>query len=52
MKISFQALYDTTNEMAYEIQKEKGWNDSALAHLKKAVLNFESHPVIWKVSSN
>ncbi|XP_044496257.1 alpha-farnesene synthase-like isoform X2 [Mangifera indica] len=40
MKISFQALYDTTNEMAYEIQKEKGWSDSALAHLKKAWADF------------
>ncbi|KAK2644276.1 hypothetical protein Ddye_019471, partial [Dipteronia dyeriana] len=25
MKLSFQALYDTTNQIAYEIQKEKGW---------------------------
>lgn len=30
MKMSIQALYDTTNEIAYEIQKDKGWNDSVL----------------------
>ncbi|XP_031247510.1 alpha-farnesene synthase-like, partial [Pistacia vera] len=39
MKISFQALYDTTNEIAYEIQK-KGWNDSVLPQLKKVWAEF------------
>lgn len=37
MKICFQTLYDTTNDFAFDIQKEKGWN-SALPHLQKAVL--------------
>ncbi|KAK2644467.1 hypothetical protein Ddye_019662 [Dipteronia dyeriana] len=34
MKLCFQALYDTTNQIAYEIQKEKGWN-RVLPDLKK-----------------
>ncbi|KAK3207120.1 hypothetical protein Dsin_021166 [Dipteronia sinensis] len=34
MKIFFQALYDTINEMADEIQHEKGWN-KVLPYLKK-----------------
>lgn len=36
MKRSFQALYETTNEVANEIQKEKGWN-TILPHLRKVV---------------
>ncbi|TXG57112.1 hypothetical protein EZV62_018425 [Acer yangbiense] len=34
MKIFFQVLYDTTNEMADEIRNEKGWNQ-VLPYLKK-----------------
>ncbi|TXG47445.1 hypothetical protein EZV62_026739 [Acer yangbiense] len=34
MKIFFQALHDTINEMADEIQHEKGWN-KVLPYLKK-----------------
>ncbi|KAH7568888.1 hypothetical protein JRO89_XS06G0067700 [Xanthoceras sorbifolium] len=34
MKIFFQALYDTINEMAHEIEDEKGWNQ-VLPYLKK-----------------
>ncbi|KAK4857921.1 hypothetical protein QYF36_008232 [Acer negundo] len=34
MKLCFQALYDTTNQIAYEIQNEKGWNQ-VLPDLKK-----------------
>ncbi|TXG47435.1 hypothetical protein EZV62_026729 [Acer yangbiense] len=34
MKIFFQALYDTINEIANEIQHEKGWNQ-VLPYLKK-----------------
>ncbi|KAI9198954.1 hypothetical protein LWI28_025014 [Acer negundo] len=36
MKLCFQALYDTTNQIAYEIQNEKGWNQ-VLPDLKKVV---------------
>ncbi|KAM3714985.1 hypothetical protein ACB098_01G376600 [Castanea mollissima] len=39
MKICFLALYNTTNEIANEIQKEKGWNQ-LLPHLKKAWTDF------------
>lgn len=39
MKICFQTLYDTTNEIAYEIQKEKGW-DSVLPHLQEVWADF------------
>ncbi|XP_059661015.1 alpha-farnesene synthase-like isoform X2 [Cornus florida] len=34
MKICYEALYNTTNEVANEIKKEKGWN-SVLPHLQK-----------------
>ncbi|TXG47244.1 hypothetical protein EZV62_026538 [Acer yangbiense] len=34
MKLCFQALYDTTNQIAYEIQNDKGWNQ-VLPDLKK-----------------
>ncbi|KAK3188179.1 hypothetical protein Dsin_027740 [Dipteronia sinensis] len=37
MKLCFQALYDTTNQIAYEIQKEKGWN-RVLPDLKKVMV--------------
>lgn len=36
MKICFWTLFNTTDEIAVEIQKEKGWN-SVLPHLQKAV---------------
>ncbi|XAR53728.1 Alpha-farnesene synthase [Bertholletia excelsa] len=39
MKICFEALYNTTNEVACEIQKEKGWN-SVLPYLQKAWADF------------
>nr|UFQ06454.1 alpha-farnesene synthase [Zanthoxylum ailanthoides] len=39
MKRSFQALYETTNEVANEIQKEKGWN-RILPHLRKVWADF------------
>ncbi|CAK9163551.1 unnamed protein product [Ilex paraguariensis] len=39
MKICFQALYDTTNEIAFEIQRVKG-GKSVLPHLRKAWENF------------
>ncbi|KAL5839736.1 hypothetical protein ACOSQ4_012344 [Xanthoceras sorbifolium] len=39
MKLCFQALYDTTHQMAYEIQKEKGWN-SVLPNLKTVWADF------------
>lgn len=39
MQICFQALYDTINETAYEIQKEKGW-DLVLPHLQQVVILF------------
>ncbi|CAL5408557.1 unnamed protein product [Camellia sinensis] len=35
MKICFQALYNTTNEVAHSIQKEKGWKNSILPYLHK-----------------
>ncbi|CAL5410994.1 unnamed protein product [Camellia sinensis] len=35
MKICFQAFYNTTNEVAHEIQKEKGWKNSILPYLHK-----------------
>ncbi|KAK3198829.1 hypothetical protein Dsin_022244, partial [Dipteronia sinensis] len=38
MKIFFQALYDTINEIAKEIQHEKGWNQ-VLPYLKKVWAN-------------
>ncbi|XAR53727.1 Alpha-farnesene synthase [Bertholletia excelsa] len=34
MKICFEALYNTTNEVASELQREKGWN-SVLPYLHK-----------------
>ncbi|KAM7525187.1 hypothetical protein LguiA_015089 [Lonicera macranthoides] len=37
MKICFQTLYDTTNDFAFNIQKEKAWN-TVLSHLQKVVL--------------
>ncbi|KAJ4703292.1 Terpene synthase [Melia azedarach] len=40
MKICFQALYETANEMANEIQKEKGWNIKVLPHLRKVWADF------------
>ena len=38
MKICFLALYNTTNEIANEIQKEKGCGNPLLPHLKEVVL--------------
>ncbi|KAK3198731.1 hypothetical protein Dsin_022146 [Dipteronia sinensis] len=38
MKIFFQVLYDTINEIAKEIQHEKGWNQ-VLPYLKKVWAN-------------
>ncbi|KAF5943684.1 hypothetical protein HYC85_017761 [Camellia sinensis] len=43
MKICFQALYNTTNEVAYEIQEEKGWQNSVLPYLHK-VKNVSTTP--------
>ncbi|KAL7213323.1 hypothetical protein ACSBR2_015939 [Camellia fascicularis] len=40
MKICFQALYNTTNEVAHEIQKEKGWKNSILPYLHKVWADF------------
>ncbi|CAL5410998.1 unnamed protein product [Camellia sinensis] len=40
MKICFQALYNTTNEVAYEIQEEKGWKNSVLPYLHKVWVDF------------
>lgn len=37
MKICFWALYNTTEDIAVEIQKEKGLNNSVLPYLQKAV---------------
>lgn len=37
MKLCFQVLQDTTNAVANEIQKEKGW-DNVLPMLQQAVL--------------
>ncbi|PIN22184.1 Alpha-farnesene synthase [Handroanthus impetiginosus] len=39
IKRCFWTLYDTTNDIHLEIQKEKGWN-SVLPHLKKAWTDF------------
>ncbi|CAK7350863.1 unnamed protein product [Dovyalis caffra] len=39
MKICFQALHDITNEMALEMQREKGW-DQVQPHLKKVWADF------------
>lgn len=38
MKICFQALYDITNEIAYDIQEHNHPDVQALLHLRKAVL--------------
>nr|QWD59170.1 terpene synthase 1 [Aconitum carmichaelii] len=38
MKVCFLALYNTTNEMAYEILKEQGWD--ILPYLTKSWANF------------
>ncbi|KAK9265400.1 hypothetical protein L1049_007421 [Liquidambar formosana] len=46
MKICFQALYAITNEIAHEIQKEKGWG-RVLPLLKKVVL-FHSFLILSK----
>ncbi|XP_022716040.1 alpha-farnesene synthase-like [Durio zibethinus] len=40
MKMCFQALYDITNEIAYDIQELNGWNVQALLHLRKAWAGF------------
>nr|ANB66345.1 terpene synthase [Camellia sinensis] len=40
MKICFQAFYNTTNEVAHEIQKEKGWKNSILPYLHKVWADF------------
>ncbi|XVF27780.1 hypothetical protein REPUB_Repub14bG0138300 [Reevesia pubescens] len=40
MKICFQALYDITNEIAYDIQELNGWHVQALLHLRKAWAGF------------
>lgn len=37
MKICFQELYNTTNEIASEIQAEKGWEVQVVLHLKEVV---------------
>ncbi|KAK9265402.1 hypothetical protein L1049_007423 [Liquidambar formosana] len=39
MKICFQTLYNTTNEVAYEIEKEQGWS-KVLPLLKKVWADF------------
>ncbi|XAR53726.1 Alpha-farnesene synthase [Bertholletia excelsa] len=39
MKICLEVLYKTTNEVASEIQREKGWN-SVLPYLQKAWVDF------------
>ncbi|KAK8273631.1 hypothetical protein V6Z12_D10G019200 [Gossypium hirsutum] len=40
MKTCFQALYDITNEIAYDIQELNGWQVQALLHLRKAWAGF------------
>ncbi|OMO76679.1 hypothetical protein CCACVL1_15500 [Corchorus capsularis] len=41
MKICFRALYDITNEIAYDIQEHNGWiNVQPLLHLRKAWAGF------------
>ncbi|XP_022777389.1 alpha-farnesene synthase-like [Durio zibethinus] len=40
MKICFQALYDSTDEIADDIQELNGWNVQALLHLRKAWSGF------------
>nr|AHI50307.1 ocimene synthase [Erythranthe cardinalis] len=40
IKICFSALYDTVNDMDHEIQKEKGWKNSVLPHLRKVWADF------------
>ncbi|MBA0811885.1 hypothetical protein Gohar_025899 [Gossypium harknessii] len=40
MKTCFQALYDITNEIAYDIQELNGWQVQALLHMRKAWTGF------------
>jgi hypothetical protein len=54
MKICFLALYNTTNEIANEIQKEKGCCNPLLPHLKEVVLLvlkyfFFFFPILWNI---
>jgi hypothetical protein len=47
MKICFLALYNTTNEIANEMQKETGGNQ-LLPHLKEVVLTYSFY-IMWNI---